>query len=86
MNKAQSYIKGIIFDLIIDNLIDQEIIENGYNCEISEEKHEDILNIANELIDKIERIGFVKFARRLIKDLENLQEEDERGEVYWQEF
>jgi len=86
MNKTQSYIKGIIFDLIIDNLIDQEIIENGYNCEISEEKHENILNIANDLIEKIEKIGFVKFARCLIKDLENLQEEDKREEIYWQDF
>jgi hypothetical protein len=86
MDKTQNYVKGIIFDLIIDNLVDQEMMENGYSCEINEERHESILNTANDLIGKIEKIGFVKFSRCLIKSLENLEDADKQEEVYWQNF
>ena len=85
--KTQNYIKGIIFDMIIDNLIDEQIIENGFNWQISKETHEKILNIANELINKIEEIGSIKFARRLIKEYEILQDDDiKKEESNWQDL
>ena len=71
---------------VFDNLIDQEIIENGRNYEINEQKHENILNIASDLIEKIEKIGFTRFARRLLEDLENMENEDQNSQVYWQDF
>ena len=90
MDKIQSYIKGIMFDMIIDSFIEEElsnIIEGSSAGEISQEVHENILSKAYELIIKIERIGFVKFYLHLIKEFDNFKDDDMRGqEMYWQDF
>lgn len=90
ISKTQNYIKGVIFDIIIDNLVDEELLksfEDGFDSTISREKHENILSIANDLIDKIEQIGFVRFYGHLIKALESFKDEDLKiQELYWQDF
>lgn len=71
--------KGVIFDILIDSMIDEQIIQNP---SLHEEKLQEIETIMN----KLDKINLLKFVKVLLSQFEEISDDEKEEECHFEEI